>query len=232
MPMPRGISMLGELTASIAHEVNQPLAAITTYGEAGLRWLNRPKAELSEVRDIVTRIVADAQRAAGVIARRVRSMATHRKQDEEIVSLTDVVAEAVEFLGHEFRLHKIKVNASTCDGEQLVKVDRIQLQQVVVNLAVNAVQAISATNPRDARFWYATADEGSMVRCSIEDSGPGIPWTPWTAFSKSFFTTKNSGMGMGLPYPAPSSSSRRRMAADNDSACGGARLSFVLPKVL
>ncbi len=71
--------MLGELTASIAHEVNQPLAAIMTYGEAGLRWLSRPNAKLAEVRDIVTRIVADAQRAAGVIAR-VRNMASHRKQ--------------------------------------------------------------------------------------------------------------------------------------------------------
>lgn len=225
------ISMLGELTASIAHEVNQPLAAITTYGEAGLRWLNRPKAELSEVRDIVTRIVADAQRAAGVIAR-VRSMATHRKQDEEIVSLTDVVAEAVEFLGHEFRLHKIKVTPLPAAGEQLVKVDRIQLQQVVVNLAVNAVQAISATNSTRREVLVRTTDEGSMVRCSIEDSGPGIPLDTLDRIFQSFFTTKNGGMGMGLPISRTIIEAHGgRMAADNDSAYGGARFSFVLPKV-
>lgn len=125
-------------------------------------------------------------------------MAVHRKQDEEIVSLTDVVAEAVEFLGHEFRLHKIKVTPLPAAVEQLVKVDCIQLQQVVVNLAVNSVQAISASNSTRREVLVRTADEGLVVRCSIEDSGPGIPLDALDRIFQSFFTTKNGGMGMGL----------------------------------
>lgn len=223
------ISMLGELTASIAHEVNQPLAAITTYGEAGLRWLNRPKPELSEVRDIVTRIVADAQRAAGVIAR-VRNMASHRKQDEEVVSLDELVAEAVSFLGHEFRLHNVKVMHLPPAGPTLVNVDRIQLQQVVVNLAVNAVQAISTSNAKRREVLIYTTEEGTQVRCSVEDSGPGIPRESIDRIFQSFFTTKDGGMGMGLPISRSIIEAHGgRMIVDNDSSCGGARFSFVLP---
>jgi PAS domain S-box-containing protein len=223
------ISMLGELTASIAHEVNQPLAAITTYGEAGLRWLNRPNPELSEVRDIVTRIVADAQRAAGVIAR-VRNMASHRKQDEEVVSLDELVAEAIQFLNHEFRLHNIKVTHIPPAGATLVNVDRIQLQQVIVNLAVNAVQAISTSASMRREVRVKTTEEGALVRCSVEDSGPGIPAESVDRIFQSFVTTKDNGMGMGLPISRSIIEAHEgRLIADNDSSLGGARFSFVLP---
>lgn len=226
------ISMLGELTASIAHEVNQPLAAITTYGEAGLRWLNRPDPELSEVRDIVTRIVADAQRAAGVIAR-VRKMASHRKHEEEFVSLNELIAEALQFLGHEFRLHNVKVMHVPEIGDMLVRVDRIQLQQVIVNLAVNAVQAISMANSSRREVIVRTAVEGAQVRCSVEDSGPGIPQEAMNRIFQSFFTTKDGGMGMGLPISRSIIEAHGgRMVADNDGSCGGARFTFVLPKAL
>ncbi|MGA1802857.1 PAS domain S-box protein [Rhizobium sp. HT1-10] len=223
------ISMLGELTASIAHEVNQPLAAITTYGEAGLRWLNRPNPQLSEVRDIVTRIVADAQRAAGVIAR-VRNMASHRKQDEEVVSLDNLVAEAVSFLGHEFRLHNVKVTHIPPAGSTLVNVDRIQLQQVIVNLAINAVQAISMSGSTRCEVLVKTIEEGTLVRCSVEDSGPGIPKESVDRIFQSFVTTKDGGMGMGLPISRSIIEAHEgRLTADNGSSLGGARFSFVLP---
>jgi PAS domain S-box-containing protein len=223
------ISMLGELTASIAHEVNQPLAAITTYGEAGLRWLNRPNPELSEVRDIVTRIVADAQRAASVIAR-VRNMASHRMQDEEIVSLDELVAEAVLFLRHEFQSHKVNVVHLPSSGPARVTVDRIQLQQVIVNMAVNAIQAISATQCERREVVLRTTEEGAQVCCSVEDSGPGIPVEGTARIFESFFTTKNGGMGMGLPISRSIIEAHGgKMSADNDSRLGGARFSFVLP---
>lgn len=223
------ISMLGELTASIAHEVNQPLAAITTYGEAGLRWLNRPNPELSEVRDIVMRIVADAQRAASVIAR-VRSMASHRMQDEEIVSLDELVAEAVLFLRHEFQAHNVNVVHLPSPGSARVTVDRIQLQQVIVNMAVNAIQAISAVPCERREVVLCTTDEGAQVRCSVEDSGPGIPVEGTGRIFESFFTTKDGGMGMGLPISRSIIEAHGgKMSADNGSRLGGARFSFVLP---
>lgn len=224
------ISMLGELTASIAHEVNQPLAAITTYGEAGLRWLNRPEPEVSEVRDIMARIVADAQRAAGVIAR-VRNMASHRTRQEETVSLDDLVAEAVQFLGHEFRLHNVKVIHLPASGSTLVNVDRIQLQQVVVNLAVNAVQAIASANSKRREVLVRAVEEGAQVRCSVEDSGPGIPDDAVDRIFQTFFTTKDGGMGMGLSISRSIIEAHGgHVAVDNDSSCGGARFSFILPK--
>lgn len=224
------ISMLGELTASIAHEVNQPLAAIATYGEAGLRWMNRPEPELSQVRDIITHIVADAQRAAGVIAR-VRNMASHRKQDEEILSLDELVAEAIRFLGHEFRQHNVKVTHILCAGPTWVTADRIQLQQVVVNLVVNAVQAISTSGAKRREILVRTTAEGAHVRCSVEDSGPGIHEDVADHVFQSFFTTKDGGMGMGLPISRSIVEAHGgRMIVANDSSFGGARFSFVMPK--
>lgn len=223
------ISMLGELTASIAHEVNQPLAAITTYGEAGLRWLSRPQPEISEVRDIVTRIVADAQRAASVIAR-VRTMASHRTQDMEMVSVDDLVAEAVLFLRHEFQSQNVKVAHLPSTGIARVNVDRIQIQQVIVNMAVNAVQAISTTNSNSREVLLRTTCEGPNVRCSVEDSGPGIAMDQSNRIFESFVTTKRGGMGMGLPISRSIIEAHGgRMIADNDSPLGGARFSFILP---
>jgi len=223
------ISMLGELTASIAHEVNQPLAAITTYGEAGLRWLSRPKPEISEVRDIVTRIVADAQRAASVIAR-VRTMASHRTQDMEMVPVDDLVAEAVLFLRHEFQSQNVKVAHLPATVSARVNVDRIQIQQVIVNMAVNAVQAISATNANSREVLLRTTREGPNVRCSVEDSGPGIAMDQSNQIFESFVTTKRGGMGMGLPISRSIIEAHGgRMTADNESPLGGARFSFILP---
>ena len=222
------ISMLGELTASIAHEVNQPLAAITTYGEAGLRWLNRPNPVLSEVRDIVTRVVDDAQRAAGIIAR-VRNMASPQMH-EEILSLDALVAEAVLFLKHEFQAHGVRVAILPSNSSARITVDRIQLQQVIVNMAVNAIQAIAAANTGPREVVLRTTDEGSLVRCSVEDSGPGIPAAGASRVFETFFTTKSGGMGMGLPISRSIIEAHGgRMSADNDSSLGGARFSFVLP---
>lgn len=223
------ISMLGELTASIAHEVNQPLGAIMTYGEAGLRWLDRPDPELSQVRDIVTRIVADAQRAAGVIAR-IRNMASHRERDEEVAALDDLVAEAVQFLGHEFRLHNVKVTHLASAVPAVVSGDRIQLQQVVVNLAINAVQAVSKSASKRREVLVTTTAHGSGVQCCVEDSGPGIPEEALGRIFESFFTTKDSGMGMGLAISRSIVEAHGgSLTVDNGSSLGGARFSFTLP---
>lgn len=225
------ISMLGELTASIAHEVNQPLAAITTYGEAGLRWLNRPDPELSEVRDIVTRIVGDAQRAASIIAR-VRKMASQRKQEEEVVSLNEIVAEALQFLSHEFRSHAVKVLYQPQSQALPIRGDRIQLQQVVVNLVFNATQAISAADSAVREVRITTAEVEGDIQCCVEDSGPGLSQEVLSRMFQSFFTTKEGGMGMGLPISRSIIEAHGgRMLADNGSSSGGARFTFVLPKV-
>lgn len=224
------ISMLGELTASIAHEVNQPLAAITTYGAAGLRLLTRQDQELSEFQDIMTRIVSDAQRAAGVIAR-VRNMASQRKMDEELIPLEELIRDAVGFLAHELKLHGVKIEILSVSAKALVKVDRIQLQQVIVNLIINAVQAIVNTNTERRHIRITTAVDEAQVTCTVEDSGPGISPDDADQIFQSFVTTKSGGMGMGLPISRSIIEAHEgQLTAGTKSSLGGAVFVFTLPR--
>ena len=191
------ISTLGELTASIAHEVNQPLAAIAAGGEASLRWMARPAPDIAEVRELTTRMVADARRASDIVTR-VRGMATRRVPEQSPLSLDDVIREALLFLRHEVESRNVSV--SHVPG-LLHKVagDRTQLQQVVVNLAVNAMQAMAQAGCVKRQIVIRTAaPDSATVLCSVEDSGPGIEPQNVTRLFDSFFTTKDGGMGIGL----------------------------------
>jgi PAS domain S-box-containing protein len=223
------VSMLGELAASIAHEVNQPLAAIATSGEAGLRWLNRPEPDLDEVRDLMRRTVADARRAADIIAR-VRGMATRGTHTRADLSLDQIVQEALLFLGHEIQARGVTVLFDAAGTASTVRVDRTQIQQVVVNLAVNAMQAMSQSSRQRTIAIRTAALADDAVHCFVEDSGGGIAEAHLGRLFENFFTTKDNGMGMGLPIcrsivEAHGGSIR----ADNESAYGGARFWFSLP---
>lgn len=223
------VSMLGELTASIAHEVNQPLAAIATNGEAGLRWLGRPEPDVAEARDLIKRIVADARRAASIISR-VRSMATRAEPHYEALSLDDVVKEALGFLRHEVQSRNVLITHYR-GARRAILGDRTQLQQVIVNLAINAMQAMVPAAEGVGRISIRTlgGEEGEVV-CSVEDSGPGIRDENQARLFESFFTTKSTGMGMGLPICRSIIEGHGgRIYADNNSALGGARFVFELP---
>lgn len=224
------VSMLGELTASIAHEINQPLAAIATNGEASLRWINRPEPDLAEVRERMRRMVADAQRAADIISR-VRGMATRGVHTRVPVSLHQTIDEALLFLGHEIQLRGVSVEFERAGSLPDILADRTQLQQVVVNLAVNAMQAMSHGGEAPRRLRVGTArPEPSAASCVIEDSGPGIAPEHLDRMFESFFTTKEGGMGMGLPICRSIIEAHGgRIQVDNGSAYGGARFTFTLP---
>jgi PAS domain S-box-containing protein len=192
------VSMLGELTASIAHEVNQPLAAITTSGEASLRWLAASEPDLEEVRGLAGRMVADARRAASIIAR-VRAMAERREPERIALSINALVEDVRIFLGHELQAQSVGIDLCLQPDLGAVLGDRTQLQQVIVNLAVNAVQAMVEAGSSIRTLWLTTAQgPDGRVTLAIEDSGPGLPVDPGRLFD-SFYTTKASGMGMGLP---------------------------------
>jgi PAS domain S-box-containing protein len=224
------VSMLGELTASIAHEVNQPLAAIATNGEAGLRWLNRPVPDVAEVRELTKRVVSDARRAADIIAR-IRSMALRRAPEQALLSLDEVVREALLFLRHEIQSRAVTVLHHPAPAAPKVLGDRTQLQQVIANLAVNAMQALAQAGTADGRIVIRTvvADAGTL-RCTVEDNGPGISTDHLGRLFESFFTTKESGMGMGLPICRSIIEAHGGLImADNEAANGGARFSFTLP---
>ena len=190
------VSLLGELTASIAHEVNQPMTAIKTYGEAGLRWLNHTDPDMSEVRDVMVNMVEAADRAAKIIDR-MRSMITPATIDRESVFLNNLVAEAMQFVVPELRKRRIESLLELQPGLREIHCDPIQLQQVVINLALNAAQAMERSPVR--RLVIRTSSvELDGLQLVVEDTGPGIDEAHVGRLFESFFTTKTSGMGIGL----------------------------------
>jgi PAS domain S-box-containing protein len=227
------VSMLGELTASIAHEVNQPLTAIVTNGEAGLRFLNRPEPDLAEVRETTKHIVNDARRAAEIIAR-VRRMAARQAPEQTLLSVDDVIREALLFLRNEVQSHELTVTHHINPAAPKVLGDRTQLQQVFVNLMVNAIQATAQTETSGRTLVIRTTlSDPETLCCTFEDSGPGIKPEHLDHLFDSFFTTKDAGMGLGLPISRSIIEAHGgHIRADNESAYGGARFSFTLPAKL
>ena len=192
------VATLGELAASIAHEVNQPLTAISVNGEASLRWLDREPPEVDEVRDLAARIVADAHRAADIIAR-IRNMAAQTDPERDPVDLGEVVEETIKFVHRELQTHGIKVNLRMGQTLSPVLGDRTQLQQVVLNLVMNAMHAMHDQSPDRRVLTIRLAEDGNRVRVDIEDTGPGIPDPDKPRLFNAFFTTKADGLGLGLP---------------------------------
>ncbi len=191
------LSTLGELTASIAHEINQPLFSIMTSGEASLSWLSHAEPDLSEVRELSSRIVADAQRAADVIDR-IRATIVRKEPEPIRIALNQLVEDAVLFLEPEFKRQTIDVIVDLSADLSEIVADRIQMQQVVVNLAMNAIQAMAVTPPGSRRLVFRTRSTATTAVLFVEDSGPGIPPDQMDSVFKTFFTTKPSGTGMGL----------------------------------
>jgi PAS domain S-box-containing protein len=189
------ISSLGELTASIAHEVNQPLAAIAANGEAALRWLGRTPPEVERLRGLTADMISDARRASDIVAH-VRSMASPQVGRHERVALNGVVEEALALLDSQLaKCGTLAVPELQPDLPEIMG-DPIQLQQVVVNLLLNAMQAM-ARKPGSrvrVRVW---ADSGE-VYLTVSDNGPGIQADDLQRLFSSFFTTKPDGMGIGL----------------------------------
>ena len=224
------ISVLGELTATIAHEVNQPLGAIAANGEAGLLWLDRSEPDVPEARQLLARIVADAHRAADIISH-IRGMAGRGPAGRTSLPLREVLDEAMVLLRHEIQSNEVVASLELPAALPPVLGNRAELQQVIVNLAINGIQAM--TQGKTARRILAIRAEHSnpeTVTCVIEDSGPGIVSKEFGRLFDSFFTTKDSGMGMGLAISRTIIEAHGgKLSADNESAHGGARFRFTLP---
>jgi PAS domain S-box-containing protein len=224
------VSMLGELTASIAHEVNQPLAAIAINAEVVLRLLDRPEPDLADVREMTACVVNDARRAADIIAR-VRTMAIRQAAEQTLLSVDEIIGEALLFLRHEVQSHGVTVTHHADPAAPTVLGDRTQLQQVFVNLTVNAIHAMAQIETaRRIVVIRTTLCDPSTLCCSLEDSGPGIKPEHLDHLFDSFFTTKDAGMGLGLAISRSIVEAHGgSIRADNESTFGGARFSFTLP---
>jgi C4-dicarboxylate-specific signal transduction histidine kinase len=191
------VATLGEISASIAHEVNQPLAGIVTNGEAGLRWLDRKEPQLDEVRNAMERMIRDAKRASEVV-RHLRALARKGPAERHPVDLNELIEESIYLLQREIQRRRIVMRTNLSPNLPRVMANRIELQQVVINLMVNGMQAMDSVSERPRHLVVRSSVDGGVATVAIEDSGIGLDGAIEPRLFSPFFTTREDGMGIGL----------------------------------
>jgi PAS domain S-box-containing protein len=192
------ITTLGELAASIAHEVNQPLAGVVANAEACLRWLDRGTPDLNAARRSVEWIIDDGNRASEVI-RRVRALANKTEIEKVPLDVKDVVSEVITLVQRELISHQVSLRTELAPALPLILGDRVQLQQVIINLVMNGIEAMQSVTDRPRELVVRSRQDGTQqVLVSVTDCGVGISAENADRLFNAFFTTKSSGMGMGL----------------------------------
>jgi signal transduction histidine kinase len=224
------ISLLGELSASIAHEISQPLAAIATTGATGLRWLNRPEPDVDQARTSLDRIVNYAQRTSEIIAR-VRQMASGRPPVLSVDHLSHVVTGALQLIEAQARSNRVELRFKAATGDDCVDIDRTQIEQVVVNLVVNAVQAIAGSDASSRVVEISISTLDDLVECTVCDSGPGIPDARIEQVFERFVSSKPEGTGLGLALCRSIIHAHSgEITVEGRSELGGALFRFSLPR--
>jgi PAS domain S-box-containing protein len=192
------VSTIGQLTASIAHEVNQPLAGVIANAEACLRWLDRGTPDLDAARRSVEWVLDDGNRASEVI-RRVRALANKTDIEKAPLDINVVVSEVIALVRRELISHRVSVRTEFAPALPMVLGDRVQLHQVIINLVMNGIEAMQSVTDRPRELVIRSSqDETHQVLVSVTDSGVGISAENADRVFNAFFTTKSSGMGMGL----------------------------------
>jgi PAS domain S-box-containing protein len=192
------VTTMGQLTASIAHEVNQPIAATVTNAQAALRWLDARPPDLEETRQAVARIVTDGVRAGDVVAR-IRALSKKVPARTDRFDINDAIIDVVALTRSELSSNGVSLQTQFAQDLPLIEGDRVQLQQVMLNLIVNAIEAMSGVSEKARKLWISTeADASNGARVAVRDSGPGLDPASLKQLFDAFYTTKSSGMGMGL----------------------------------
>jgi PAS domain S-box-containing protein len=222
------LTTLGELTASIAHEVNQPLAAIVANGNACLRWLGRDVPQLDEARGAVEHMISDGNRAAEVI-RRVRALAKKTDAPKVPLPINGVIEEVILLLQPEVLSHRAVLRLELASELPLVLADRIQLQQVIINLVMNGMEAMAPVTDRPRELKILSQRAANQVLVAVQDSGVGIDPEHVDRLFNSFFTTKLSGMGMGLSICRSIIEAHGGKLWASCNAGAGATFQFMLP---
>jgi len=221
------VTTMGELTASLAHEVNQPIAAAVTNANTCLRWLTREHPDLEEARAAAIRIVNDGKRAAEIISR-VRQLFKKGAPQRELVDINEIIREMMVLLRGETRRYNIVVETELLADLPQVMADRVQLQQVLMNLMINGIEAMKDTDGTRELAIRSRRKEKEEVVVSVADSGVGLPSQGKEQIFNAFFTTKPQGTGMGLRISRSiiESLGGRLWAADNPPR--GASFHFAL----
>jgi PAS domain S-box-containing protein len=191
------VATMGQLTASIAHEVNQPIAATVTNAQAALRWLRAGSSHLEQVQQSLSSIVEDGTRAGEVIDR-IRALIKKAPPRKDRLEINGVIVEIIELTHGEAVKNGISVITELADHLPVVEADRVQLQQVLLNLIVNALEAMGAANEGPRELLISTTKETSGVLVAVQDSGPGLEAAMLERVFESFYTTKPTGLGLGL----------------------------------
>ena len=192
------VSMMGELAASIAHEVNQPIAGVVSNGSACLRWLARDVPDLEEAREAARRIVRDGKRAGEIIAR-IRALTKRTAAAAEKLDLNQTIGEVVVLVGDEAKRKSVVIRTQFANDAFAVLGDRVQLQQVILNLVMNGIEAMSSVGDRARELAITTRNiDAGQVQTTVEDSGTGVDPSAIDKIFDPFYTTKHGGMGMGL----------------------------------
>ncbi len=223
------VTTMGELAASIAHEVNQPLAAVVANGHACLRWLAAETPNEQEVRDAVQRIIRDANRASDVISR-IRGFLQRKGPHRSEVHLDEVIGEVISLVHDKARTHGVSLSTRLAADLPPVVADRVQLQQVVLNLVMNAIDAMSSVTERE-RVLEIGADKyhSDTVLVTVRDSGTGLEPQQRVRIFDAFYTTKPEGLGMGLAISSSiiEAHGGRLWATPNEGPCE--TFQFTLP---
>src|SRR6202166_471584 len=191
------VTTMGERTASLAHEVNQPIAAAGTDANTCLRWLTRDQPDLGEAREAASRMVRDAARATEII-RRIRSLFKKGTPRRELFDVNEIIRGMIALLHREAARHSISMRTELSEGLPQIMGDRVQLQQVLMNLMINGIEAMKDVDgPRELSIKSQSAEDEQLM-VSVNDTGVGLPPQQAERIFDSFFTTKQDGTGMGL----------------------------------
>jgi PAS domain S-box-containing protein len=221
------VTTMGELAASIAHEIKQPISAACTNAKTCLRWLGHDQPDIIEARQAVSRIIADITRASDIISR-IRVLFEKGEPEREVVDVNEVIREMISLLQSEARRHGISIHTELAPEVPHVRADRVQLQQVFLNLMLNGIDAINETNVK-GNLTIKSRNPDDQVLVSISDTGIGLPPERADKVFEAFFTTKPQGTGMGLSISRSiiESHGGRLWATGNPDR--GATFQFTLP---
>jgi signal transduction histidine kinase len=223
------LTTLGELTASIAHEVNQPLAAIIAHGGAARRWLGRASPDVGEAEKAIEGVIANAHRARDVIAR-IRALARKADNQRELLDLNEIIRETLALADGELRQHSVTLRTDVAPMLPRILGDRVQLQQVVLNLIVNGVEAINSLTEGSRELAIHTFTDRDEVHVAVQDSGIGLPEEDLQTIFEPFYTTKSQGMGIGLSISRSIIQAHNgRLWAERNKDAPGITVHFTLP---
>lgn len=222
------VATLGELTASIAHEVNQPLAAIVTNGDAALRWLRRPSPDLEETGAAIERMISEGKRASEVIAR-IRAMATKGKTEFRRLCPNLMTEGAVALVRRDLSAQGVELAMKLATDPPAILGDRVQLQQVLINLMVNAVQAMTQWSDRPRAITVSTRRVADALRFDVSDTGPGVAPEHAGQLFNAFYSTKPTGMGLGLSIAKSIVESHGGIITVTAAEPSGASFRFTIP---